>query len=40
VQREHQAIISALRSRDAGAARRAIRAHLNAVRESIEEKQK
>ncbi|MFH1513319.1 MAG: FCD domain-containing protein [Bacillota bacterium] len=37
VQKEHREIISTIRSRDAGAARRAIRSHLNAVRESVEE---
>ncbi len=37
VQQEHRAVVSAIRSRDAGAAKRAIRAHLKAVRESVED---
>jgi len=37
VQQEHQAIVSAIRNRDVSMAKRAIRSHLNAVRENIEE---
>ena len=36
VEQEHLAIVDALRARDARAARHAVRAHINAVRESLE----